>query len=113
MIKKAFALAAWISAGFFAVQFSGCADAEPRSRVDVVEAMQKTLESVRDTETADAAAVNYVRLVETVEKFPDVTPSEKEHAEIAVGAWLGQIHRLEKEDYYGSEALKKALGLKQ
>lgn len=112
-MKKAFSLVAWIFAGFFAVQFSGCSDTEPRSRVDVVEAMQKTLESIRDAETADAAAANYARLVETVEKFPDVTPPEKEHAEIVVGAWLGQIHRLEKEDYYGSEALKKALGLKQ
>lgn len=113
MMKKAFALAAWIFAGFFAVLFSGCSDAEPQSRVDVIEAMQKTLESVNDTETADAAAASYAKLVETVEKFPEVSQVEKEHAEIVVGAWLGQIHRLEKEDYYGSEALKKALGLKQ
>lgn len=112
MMKKAFALTAWVFAVFFAALPSGCTDAEPQSRVEVIEAMQKTLEGIRDTETADAAAANYTKLAETVGKFPEVTQDEKEHAEIVVGAWLGQIHRLEKVDFYESESLKKALNLK-
>lgn len=111
MMKKIFAVAAWIFAGFFVAPFSGCADAEPRSRVEVIEAMQKTLEDITDTVSADAAAARYTDLAATVEKFPEITKAEKEHAEIVVGAWIGQIHRLEKANFYDSEALKKALNL--
>lgn len=111
MMKQVFAISAWFAAVFFALLSSGCSESAPESRVAVIEAMQKKLERITDTATADAAAESYIALASSVDSFPEVSQAEAEHAEIVVGAWIGEIHRLEKANFYDSEALKKALNL--
>lgn len=113
MPKQKFAHWALICALSFSVAFSGCSDNQLRTRLEVTEAMKQTLESIKDTASADAAAEKYLSLEAMIEKLPEIPKTETKHAEIVIGEWLGQIHRLEKADFYESQELKKALKLKE
>ena len=113
MPKQKFAHWALICTLLFSGAFSGCSDKQPRTRLEVTEAMKRTLESITDTASADAAAEKYRSLEAMIEKLPETPKTETKHAEIVIGDWLGQIHRLEKADFYESQALKKALNLKE
>lgn len=91
------------------VLLSACSESAPQTRTEAVEQLQALLNEVRDTASADSAAEKYRRLIAEVEKLPEVSKEEAAKAKAAVGSWIGQILRLEKENFYDSEALKKAL----
>lgn len=100
------------AAVFFAATLTGCSNPEPRSRTETVEKMAETLELVTDSASADSAAKMYFELQSAIAKLPAVAKEDIPQAQVAVGNLLGQIHRLEKNNFYDSDALKEALNLK-
>lgn len=92
-----------------ALAFSACSDAEPQTRIDVVNAMTTTLASVEDKITADAAAPKFLVLVDSLDKFGETPESEVQNAVDAVSALMSQAIRLEAKDYFESDALRNAM----
>ena len=100
----------FVAAVLSLASLSACSDSAPQTRVELAEQLQAVLSEVKDKASADAAAEKYLRLAAKFEKLPEVTKEEAARAKSAIGSWLGQILRLEKDKFYDSEALKKALG---
>lgn len=103
----AFVPAAMICA--FAV--SACSESAPKTRTEVVRSAAELLSGVRDKAAADAAAEKYAKLVGSLTSFGKTDETGLKDAEAAVSALLAQAVRLQKENYYESEALKKALAV--
>ena len=89
---------------------ASCAPEEPQTRLETVDAMTETLSTVRDKQTADAAAEKFSALVKTLEKFDPVPAEDAALAEEALSNLAAQFVRIGKEKYFESDALKRSLG---
>ncbi len=89
---------------------AACAPETPQTRIETVDAMTETLSSVRDKQTADAAAEKFSALAESLEKLDPVPAEEFDRAEEAVSELAAQVMRIGNEKYFESESLRRALG---
>lgn len=92
-----------------ALSFSACSDSEAGSRITVLRQMKQALAEAQNTATADAAAAQYEALASALDKCPPTSESDTKEVDVLIGELFTQAARLNQEDYYQSEALKRAL----
>lgn len=108
-MKRKFPFQAAVAAALLCLlAFPSCSD-EPQSRVAVIQSATKILSDVRDKESADAAADRVAALLDSIEKFAETPDADASKAELAVGQFVSQGMRLDEQNYYESERLKKVL----
>ncbi len=108
-MQKAKFFSALLFAAVAALAQSACSDGEPQTRIEAAQAMAETLGSARDRATADLAAQRFSALSAKFDALAPTPEARGADAEYALGEIGAQAMRLKKEDYYGSDALKKAL----
>lgn len=108
-MQKAKIFSALLFAAVAALAQSACSDGEPQTRIEAAQAMAEALGAARDRASADLAAQRFSALSARLDALAPTPEARGADAEYALGEIGAQAMRLKKEDYYGSDALKKVL----